>query len=146
MPTTGRLAGAIFFGALGGLLCWLLLPAFLDAGPPFFWYLLCPIAGVLVGWTFVGSRTGQGLGPAIGTGLTGGAALGFWVLFVMSGKDMVTASMRGRYSGPVEAVIDIFAYMVDFAKLFYSPMILAVLFGGGLIAGLLTDALGSRYR
>lgn len=146
MPTAGRLSGAIFFGILGGILAFLLIPYFSDAGPPSLWYPLCGAVGVLVGWMFVGPRTGQGLGPAIGTGLTGGVALAFWVLFVLSLKDMIVVSMRGRYAGPIEALVDVFAILSDYAQQFYSPLNAGVVVGGGIIAGLLTDAIGSRYR
>ena len=146
MPTTGRLAGAVFYGLLAAVLAWLLVPTFEEARAPRLWYPLCGIVGVLVGWVFVGPRTGQGTGPAIGTGLTGAVALAFWVLFFLSGSDMIRLSMRGRYDGPMEAVTGIFAIMVDYALQFRSPLILAVWLGGGIVAGLLADALGKRYR
>ena len=146
MPTMGRLAGAVFYGLLAGGLAWLRVPYFEEARAPRFWYPLCGIVGVLTGWVFVGPRTGQGTGPAIGTGLTGAVALAFWVLFFLSGHDMIRLSMRGRYDGPMEAVTGVFAIMVDYALRFQSPLILAVWLGGGIIAGLLADALGKRYR
>ena len=146
MPTAGRLAGAVFYAALAGVLAWLLVPFFPEARAPAYWYPLCVGCGVLVGWVFVGPRTGQGFGPAIGTGLTGAVALAFWVLFLMSGADMVHLSMRGRYDGPMDAVTGIFAIMADYGLQFNGPVVLAVWLGGGILAGVLTDAFGSRYR
>ena len=146
MPTTGRLAGAVFFGLLAGLLAWLLVPSFDDPGPPRLWFPLCGVVGILTGWTFVGPRTGQGTGPAIGTGLTGAVAVAFWVLFFMAGAEMIRLSLRGRYDGPMDAVTDIFAIMADDAQSLYAPFIVGVLLGGGIVAGLLTDAFGKRYR
>jgi hypothetical protein len=146
MPTTGRLAGAVFYAALGVVLAFFLVPFFEEARSPRYWYPLCGIVGVLVGWFIVGSRSGQGTGAAFGTAITGAIALVFWVLFLLSGYDMIQVSMRGRFSGPMEAVINVFTFMVDYGKMFYSPMNLFVCLGGGIIAGLLTDAVGSRYR
>jgi hypothetical protein len=82
----------------------------------------------------------------MGTALTGAAALAFWVLLFLSGYDMIQIAMRGRFDGPMEAVIGVFAIILDYAKLFYSPLTVFVWLGGGLIAGLLTDLIGSRYR
>ena len=146
MPTAGRLAGAVFYGLLAGLLAYLLVPFFEESRVPRLWYPLCGVVGILVGWIFVGPRTGQGTGPAIGTGLTGSVAVAFWVLFFLSAYDMIKLSMRGRYDGPMDAVTGVFAIMADHALQFYAPMIVAVWIGGGIIAGLLTDAFGKRYR
>jgi hypothetical protein len=146
MPTTGRLAGAVFYAALGVLLAFFLVPFFEESRSPRYWYPLCVIVGVMVGWFIVGSRSGQGTGAAFGTAITGAIALVFWVLFLLSGYDTIQVSMRGRFSGPMEAVINVFTFMVDYGKMFYSPMNLFVCLGGGIIAGLLTDAVGSRYR
>ena len=146
MPTFGRLAGAISFGILAGILSVLLLPFFGDSPVPKFWFALCGGVGVLTGWIFAGPRTGQGTGVAIGTGLTTAALLAFWVIFALSGHEMVMASMRGRYDGPMDAVISTFGIMVDYATQFYAPLTLIVLLGGGIVAGVLTDALGKRYR
>ena len=118
MPTMGRLAGAIFFGILGGTLAWLLVPFFDEARTPKFWFALSGAVGVLIGWVFMGPRTGQGTGVAIGTGLTGAVMLAFWVLFFLSGSDMIRASMRGRFDGPMDAVIGTFGIMADYAKQF----------------------------
>ena len=146
MPTTGRLAGAVFFGLLAAVLAYLLVPTFPESQPPKLWYLICIVCGVLTGWMFVGPRSGQGLGPAIGTGLTGTAILALAVLVLLSGATMLKASMRGSFSGPMDAVIAVFGYMVEQGTVFYTPVVLAVWLGGGVLAGLLTDALGKRYR
>ncbi|MFZ3582701.1 TrgA family protein [Loktanella sp. DJP18] len=146
MPTTGKLAGAVFFALLAGLLAYLLVPFFENGRAPRYWYPLCGIAGIMTGWMVVGPRTGNGTGQAIGVGLTGAAATAFWVLILLSGYDMIQASMRGRYDGPMDAVIAVFTIMTDYAQQLYAPFILAVWLGGGIVAGLLTDALGKRYR
>ncbi|WP_386682077.1 TrgA family protein [Loktanella sp. R86503] len=146
MPTAGRLTGAVFYAALGAALAFLLVPYFDEARAPKYWIPLVIAVGVLVGWMVVGSRSGQGTGAAIGTGLTGAAALAFWVLLLVSGYDMIQVAMRGRFDGPMDAVIGVFSIMLDYAKSFYSPLILFVWIGGGLIAGLVTDLIGSRYR
>ena len=148
MPTTGRLTGAVLYGALALLLAVLLLDRFGDSGAPKYWLALCGIVGVVVGWTVVGSRSSGrgGVGIAIGTGITGAAAMAFWVLFFLSGYDMIIQSMRGAYDGPVEAVIGVFEIMVDYAVQFYDPVVVAVWLFGGAVAGIVTTAVGQRYR
>lgn len=146
MPTMGRLAGAVCFGLLAGILAVLSIPVFGDGGPPSFWFPLCGVVGVMTGWMLVGSRVGQGTGPAIGTGISGAACIAFWVLLVLSGEEMIRRSMRGRYDGPMDAVVSLFGVMVDYGAQFNVPLILMVWLGGGVVAGLLTDAIGKRYR
>ena len=146
MPTAGKLAGAVFFAVLAAAVAYLVVPLFENAKAPRYWYPLCVVTGICVGWMLVGARTGQGTGPAIGTALTGAAAIAFWVLFFLSGSDMIQSAMRGRFDGPMDAIIGVFAYMVDYAKQFATPETLGTLLGGGVVAGLLTDAIGKRYR
>jgi hypothetical protein len=146
MPTAGRLTGAMAYALLGGVLGWLLIP-FFDAGRvPDYWLAICIAAGLLVGWVLVGTRTGQRTGVAIGTGLTAAAALAFWVLFVVGARRMVGDSMRGRYDGPTDAVIGVFANMIDDAQQFADPAILLLLVLGSVAAALLTNLIGTRFR
>ncbi|SEN61937.1 hypothetical protein SAMN04488003_12318 [Loktanella fryxellensis] len=146
MPTAGRLTGAMAYALLGGVLAWLLIP-FFDAGRvPDYWAATCVGTGLLVGWILVGTRVNQRTGVAIGTGLTAAAALAFWVLFIIGARRMIADSMRGRYDGPTDAVIGVFANMIDDGQQFADPAILLLLVLGSLAAALLTNLIGTRFR
>lgn len=146
MPTAGRLTGALAFALLGGILGWLLTP-FFDAGRvPDHWLAICICTGLLTGWMRVGAHSGQRTGVAIGTGLTGAATLAFWVLFIAGARRMIADSMRGRYDGPTDAVVGVFANMIDDAQRFADPAILTVLVLGAVAAALLTNLIGTRFR
>ena len=148
MPTDRTpCGGRVLCGLWGRCSRFCLVPFFDEARSPR--VLVSAGASSLACWS-AGSSSARAAGRArarlLGTAITGAIALVFWVLFLLSGYDMIQVSMRGRFSGPMEAVINVFTFMVDYGKMFYSPMNLFVCLGGGIIAGLLTDAVGSRYR
>ncbi|KQI69827.1 hypothetical protein AN189_04910 [Loktanella sp. 3ANDIMAR09] len=146
MPTAGKLTGAILYAVLAGGLAYLTGPLF-DAGrAPGFWYPLCIVAGLLCGWRIMGARVGQGYSIAIGTALTAAGAVVFWALLILSGHTMITRSMRGQYDGPMDALISTFGLMAGYGQQFATPVVIGVLVLGGLIAGLITEAVGSKYH
>ncbi|MBS1303502.1 TrgA family protein [Loktanella sp. SALINAS62] len=146
MPTAGNLTGAILYAILGGVVAYLTLPLFVEGDAPDFWYPLCIVSGLICGWSVMGNRVGQGYSVAVGTAVTAAGALAFWALLLTSITRMIQKSMRGQYDGPTDAVIATFGIMGDYALLFATPVIIGTLVAGGLIAGLVTEAVGRRYR
>ena len=67
------------------------------------------------------------------------------MLLIVSFNDMIIKSMRSNYDGPVEALVDVFALMLDYGIRFGQPDILIIVFGGGVIAGLISEAFGRRF-
>jgi hypothetical protein len=145
MPTAGRLIGAITFGILAWLLATTALPYFLEGLAPGFWLPVSVGIGILVGWTVVGKRTGLGYKVGFGNGITGAVVVAFWMLLIVSFNDMIIKSMRSNYDGPVEALVDVFALMLEYGIRFGQPDILIILFGGGVVAGLISEAFGRRF-
>jgi len=144
MPTGGRLVGAICFAALGAYLALLCLSYFEDGQIPRFWWPLCCLAGVWSGWVVVGKRVGLGYSASIGNGLTGTAALVFWIVFVIAFVDMVEKSFRKSYGDPLEAIVNVFELGLEHAlRLGQADVIVAALVGG-VIGGLVTEFLGRR--
>ncbi len=145
MPTAGRLIGALCFAILGLLIAILTVPLFEEGKSPGFWFPLCFLAGVWAGWVVVGPKTGGGFSASVGISLTGVAIQVFWILFLMSGYDMIRKSMRRAYDGPVEAVINIFEIGGTYAIQFATFEVIATVLVGGVVAGLFTEFFSRIY-
>lgn len=144
MPTAGRLAGAVIFALFGWYLATITVGFFPEARPPSFWMPLTAGLGIYLGWQVCGKRAGRGYNAATGVGLTVGAALAFCAIFALAFVQMVRNSMRLRYDGPMEAVVDVFRLMIETGESFYDiPLIVTVLVGG-MICAWITEFFGQR--
>ncbi len=146
MPTAARLAGALFFAALGWFCAELFKPLLPEGTAVGLFSPVSACFGVLVGWTFTGKRADQMLsgGPALG--LTSSFLLVFWVLLTFSGYRMLQKALNKLYHGPVEALQDMFSLAVDYLQLAgQSPQLVAALVVGGLAGGWLTERVARRW-
>jgi hypothetical protein len=82
---------------------------------------------------------------SLGYGLTTAAVTVFWCLFIWSGYLMVDASTRLRYDGPMEALQDMGAMMIDYARTMATVPIIGSLVVGSLFFGWLTEHVARRY-
>ena len=144
MPTAGRLAAAIALAVLGGIIAYRLEPAFPEGGIPGYWLPLCLGAGIWAGWVVIGKRTGRGYSSAVGNGITGTLAMGFWILFIMSFTDMIQKSLRRLYDGPMEALVNVFEIMTEYATILYSNDLAMVLAVGAVIVGVFSEFVAKR--
>ena len=145
MPTTGRLTAAIALAALGFYIAYLAVPEFEEGRVPGYWYPLCIGLGAICGWIVIGSRSNRGYSAAVGNGLTGMAALVFWIVFIVSFMDMIQKSLRRSYDGPVEAVIGVFQLSLELAMDLYTNDIGIALVVGGIAAGLFSEFWAKRF-
>jgi len=145
MPTAGRLVAAITLAILGGYTAFLIFPNFDEGSVPSYLYPLCVGAGIWAGWVVIGKRAGNGYSSGIGNGITGTLAMVFWILFLMSFADMISKSMRRSYDGPVEAVVNVFEIMLEYAQELYTYELVLVLAGGAIVVGLITEFFAKRY-
>lgn len=103
--------------------------------------------GAIAGWRVMGSNVGRGTGVALTTGFRTTAVFTFFTLVGFSIYEMVSLSMKLRYSGPGEALQGLFDLIYDYGiVLFTSPPVLAILLVGGSLAALLSEWAGSRWR
>ena len=145
MPTAARLTGAVLFAGLGLYLAFLTAPLFQEGRLPSYWFLLAIGAGIWAGWFFVGKQGGVPYSASVGVGLTGAAAVVFITIFVHAFVLMIENSMRRRYDGPMEAVVDIFQLLVrEGAVLLHGELVISAVVGG-IIGGVLTSFIGRRY-
>ena len=146
MPTAAKLFAAIAFALVG----WLAAEAYkplMSEGTQFgFFSEICAAIGALCGWLILGPHTGKGYGSAAGIGVRVAVTLVFWALLGFAIQEMVLLSMKLRYDGPMEAVLAVFDIMLDRARLLADPRVLAVLFGGGILGGAVSEFAARRWR
>jgi hypothetical protein len=145
MPTASKLVAALLFGSLAFFVSDLIKPL-LEEGTQVGWFsLVNPIVGAVMGWRISGARVGHSIRASLGYGITTVAATVFWCLFIWAGYLMVEASMRLRYDGPMEALQDMGAMMIEFARTMATPTVIGSLVVGGLFFGWLTEQVSRRY-
>lgn len=145
MPTAGRLTSALALAILGGYIAYLTVPLFDEGSVPSFWFPLSIGAGIWAGWVVMGKRAGRGYSAAVGNGFTGVAAMVFWILFLLCGFEMLRKSMRRSYDGPIEAVIDVFALMSDYALQFFTADVIVALVVGAIAAAFFSEFYAKRF-
>ncbi|WP_411891990.1 TrgA family protein [Yoonia sp. SDW83-1] len=145
MPTAGRLAAALAFFIYGWYIALQATPFFPEGNLPGYAVPLSIGVSILVGWMVVGSRAGRGYIAAIGNGLTGAAAYTLWMVFLISFYDMIRKSLRRLYDGPMDAIVDVFALMVDLGQDFYDINLIINVVVGGIICALISEYFAKRY-
>ncbi|MCB1347531.1 MAG: TrgA family protein [Maritimibacter sp.] len=146
MPTFARLVGAILLAGLGVYVASLAKP-YLPAGEPA--EMLLPVTavmGLLVGWLFTGKHLERGQGKGAAIGVSSALLLAVWVAFLFAVQEMVDRSMRGSYGGsPTHAVQDVFNILLDYTAVLKID-VLAAMFFGGVIVGVITSLVGKYTR
>lgn len=145
MPTAARLAAAIFFAVVGFFFAITASPYFPEAREPSYWIPLNMGVGAVIGWMVCGTRAGNGLSNVIANGLTTGIGILFWVFFLFSFHEMIKKSLRKSYDGPMEAVVDVFALMIDWVQVFLQQDLAIIMVAGCLLAAFVTELVGRRW-
>ena len=146
MPTAAKLIGAILFAALSYYVSEQIKPQLPSEGAGA--TLLSQVNalfGLVMGWRIMGMNAGQGFVPATGFGLTTVFAITFWGLLVWSAYEMIRRAMRGRYEGPVEALLGMANLMVDYAMLIVVPAVVGSAVIGSFICAMITEASARRW-
>ena len=145
MPTAAKLAAALLFALIAFLAAHAVMPLVPQAqhGP---FDLICAGIGILVGWRVMGARVGKGMSVAAGSGIATSFVLVFWAVFVFATDTMIKNSIRLRYDGPLDAVVNGFGIAADYAMLLVNPAVLGVLFVGGALSGLVVEWVSRRWR
>ena len=146
MPTGARATGAVVFLVVG----WLLANVYV-ANMPYeksvgSFRELTALIGLLVGWLFMGSSVGKTYLDAAGSGLKTVFVLSFWAILMFSIWEMLKISTKKMvYDGPMDAVVDVFAIMLDRFWPLLSVGCVSVFFIGGAIGGVITEAASRRW-
>lgn len=146
MPTAAKLVAALSFAFLAWVTCIVIEGSLPEAQPIGRLYPVSIVAGVLGGWFISGAAPRAGMVEAAATGLRTASTTTIGALFAFALGTMLQVAMRGLYRGPMEAVLDVFNEFLDFGAMLLTPATLATLVVGGILAGLVTEAAGRRWR
>ena len=144
MPTAAKLVAALVFAAIGYAIFVSMVSVYGDDRVPEYLLPLCLVAGLIVGWQICG-KNAVGLMSGIGNGYSAIAAQGFVILFVLSFITMLQRSLRSRYDGPTDAMIDSFSLLAEYGNKFATPEIGMILAVGGFVGGVLAGIAGRWF-
>lgn len=117
MPTGGKLIGALVFAALAYFITDLVKPLLPEGTQVGKFSPINALIGLAMGWTILGRGAGKTYRQAFGYGFTTLAATAFWCILFWAGMEMLDRSMRLFYDGPVQALQEMAALFVEYAKL-----------------------------
>jgi hypothetical protein len=140
MPTAARLFALFGFAAMAFFATEIYKPL-LPRGTPMglFTPVNMALAGI-AGWSVMGRLAGQGWAMAAVSGLRTTAVAVFYALLTWAGVEMLERSLDKRYDGPVEALQQMVALVIDYARLgLTDPQVPVAILGGGILAGFLSE-------
>lgn len=146
MPTGAKAMAAISFAVVGWMLANAYVPAMPEAQAVGAFREFTAVLGAIIGWRVMGTSVGKGYVGAIGSGWKTVIVLVFMALLLFGIYEMLLQSVKMRYEGPIEAILDVFGRMLDRAPPLLSTGVLAVALIGGGIAGILTENANRRWR
>ena len=144
MLTATRLISAIGFGAVGYVIFMIIVAVLNEDKIPSFLMPVCVGAGLWMGWLICGKNT-HGVKSGIGNGYTAVVAQCVLIVFAISFEVVLERSMRLRYDGPGEALVDMFAQMFENIMKFATPEMGIVVACGGFIVGGIAGLVARRF-
>ena len=146
MPTGAKLMAALSFAVVGWVLANYYAMNAPDAtalGPI---RVVAALVGAVVGWKVMGPAVGKGYIEAAGSGIKTAVVLAVAALFLLALKEMLDNSVKMRYDGALDAILDVFQTMAKRSDGLLSLGVLGTIFLGGIIGGLLTENVGRRWK
>lgn len=146
MPTGAKLMAAASFAVVGWVMAnyySLNMPDAASAGP------LRPAAafiGAIIGWKVMGPTVGRGYVEAAGAGIKTAAILAVAAIFALALREMLQNSVKMRYESATEAILDVFHTMATRSQGMLSLGVIASLVLGGIVAGMLSENAGRRWK
>lgn len=150
MPTASKLVAALCFAFTGFFVAETYRVGLIardQAGLAFDgMQLVMAVIGALCGWRIMGRLTGKGWFPAVGTGLRTAVTAVFGALMVYAVQRMIKKALQRLYGdSPFEAVVDVFALMLDYAIQMAQPEVMVALVIGGALGGIASEFAGRRW-
>ena len=146
MPTGAKLTAAICFAVVGWVLANYYVQNMPDASAAGRIREAAGVLGALVGWMVMGPSVGKGYVEAAGAGIKTAVVLAVVALFLLALREMLDNSVRMRYDGALEAIVDVFQTMAKRSEALLSLGVFGTILLGGIIGGLLTENAGRRWK
>jgi len=146
MPTGAKLMAAVCFAVVGWVLAnfyAINMPDAAAAGPI---REVAALVGVIIGWTVMGPSVGNGYVEAAGSGIKTAVVLAVAALFLLALAEMLDNSVKMRYDGALDAILDVFQTMARRSEALLSMGVFGTILFGGIIGGLLTENAGRRWK
>jgi hypothetical protein len=146
MPTGAKLMAAASFAVVGWVFAnyyAMNMPDASAAGPI---REGAAVIGALVGWQVMGPSVGKGYVEAAGAGVKTAVVLAVVALFLLALREMLDNSVKMRYDGALDAILDVFETAVKRSQAMVSLGVFATLLIGGIVGGLLTENAGRRWK
>jgi hypothetical protein len=146
MPTGAKLVAAVCYAVVG----WVLanyyavnMPDASSSGPI---REAAGLVGVIVGWMVMGPSVGKGYVEAAGSGIKTAVVLAVVALFLLAMREMLENSVKLRYEGPLDAILDVFQTMAQRSYGLLSLGVFGTILFGGIVSGLLTENASRRWK
>lgn len=146
MPTGAKLVAAACFAVVG----WVMsnyyamnMPDASAAGPMREWAALI---GAIIGWMVMGPSVGRGYVEAAGSGIKTAVVVAVAALFLLALREMLANSVKMRYDGALDAILDVFQVMAQRSQALLSLGVFGTILFGGIVAGLLSENAGRRWK
>jgi hypothetical protein len=145
MPTGAKAMAAISFAVVGWIVANTYVPNMPQAESVGYMREWTAVIGAVIGWRVMGTSVGKGYVRAVGSGLKTVIVMIFFALLLFGIYEMLQLSVRMRYDGPQEAILDVFQRMLDRSIPLLTVPVLAAIGIGGAVAGILTENASRRW-
>jgi hypothetical protein len=130
---------AVIFAITGYLTAQAVRPLLPEGQPTNLLNLFCILIPVVCGWRALGRLVGKSYLISLNSGIYGIAVSIFFTVFAFSGAEMIKRSTRKQYDGPMDAIVNMFGIMVEYAALLLHPSCLIILATGAVAGGVLSE-------
>ncbi|MGL5010561.1 MAG: TrgA family protein [Paracoccaceae bacterium] len=145
MPTAAKLVAAVLFALLGFFVADLYAQGITTGRRTTWLHEGAAAISMICGWRVMGVLVGKGMGAAVGSGIRTALTAVFFTLLAFAIYDMVVISTKGRYDGPMEAVLAVFEIIVNLGRGLLTPEIIGTLLVGGALGGIASEAISRRW-
>ncbi len=145
MPTAAKLVSAVLFALLGVFVADLYAQGITTGARTTWLREGAALISLICGWRVMGVLVGRGMSAAVGSGIRTVLTAVFFTLLIFAIYQMVVISTKGRYDGPMEAVLAVFEIIVALGRGLLTPEIIGTLLVGGALGGVAAEATSRRW-
>ncbi len=146
MPTAAKLFAALFMALTGAAALWLLRADEPGLRATIIAFAVTVPVAVFVGWRECGARAGGGYASSMLAGFRASIYMVIGAVLVLAVMQMFKLAWARHYDAPTEAVVDIVALAIGFARPLAETSIAATLVVGGLVTGIFAEMAARRWR